>query len=340
MSKRNVLPAAFATSTPAGPFELTISSNTTNYNLSNALQSGGWNGSDDIRVTINSGIYVTSTAINVFAFSFGSTYNYNGINTEIVLNGIIMGHGGNAVTGTPSTPSGALFIRGNVTITLGSSSRILGGGGTGGSCRWRDRDTSGKSTTFDDLFVYGGGGAGGGSGGTTNNPSPGSLGVNGSTFNANFISGSYNATTASGGYGGGAGASFASSGFELANTGVAIRGGGGGRFFNGFTNQVNGPQSNNPSNSSFYVVGGYGRGLGIGGDASRNVTSGLYLGAGGGGGFGSRGGNATVYASASTSIGSANTFSRGNPGAAITKDTNATLTFAGSSVSGKIYGTY
>lgn len=339
MSKRNVVPAAFVNATPAGPVEITISSNTTNYNLATALSNLGYNGSDPVKVTINSGITVYSTSTATYALNAASsTYGYsNGI--EFVVNGQIMGMGGNATTTTPGTPVGAMYVRGSVTITLGTSGKILGGGGAGATCYYRDRDSSSKSTSYDYLYCYGGGGSGGGLSYAANNPSPGSYGSNGSAYNLNILP-TYGYTAASGGFGGGPGGSICLSGFEMTNSGARVTGGGGGRLHNLFSGQVSGSYSYYPNNTNYWARGGAGFGNGIGGNGSRSSTTGVFLSGGGGGGYGSRGGSASSYISASSTTGITSNYTYGQPGAAITKYSGATVTFAGASVSGRVYGTY
>jgi hypothetical protein len=342
MSKRNVTPAAFVNATPAGPFEVTFSSNTTNVQLQNTLQNSGYNGSAPVKVTIDSGVTVYSTANTapaINAVDFGGGYTFpNGI--EFVVNGQIMGCGGAGVQGGPSAGSAAMYVRGAVTITLGTNGRIFGGGGAGASCYFRDRD-SGKNTSYDFLYVYGGGGAGGGrSYSVANNPSPGSYGASGTASNLSAISGSYGYTAASGGFGGGPGGSICLSGYELSSSGVYISGGGGGRLHNQFSGQVSGSYSYYPGNTNYWARGGSGFGSSIGGNGTLSVTTGTFLAGGGGGGYGARGGSAASYTSTGSSNGTTSNYTYGNPGAAITKYSGATVTFAGESVSGRVYGTY
>jgi len=146
-------------------FNATISANTTNYSLTTAMTSAGWNGVDRViaTVTVDSGIYVGSTsnanpALTVASLPVAST-------VSIVNNGYILGKGGDAPGGAGGP---ALTISYPVTITNNS---IIGGGGGGGGTGagyvYNDGDNSGSSP---------GGGGGGGAGYTvgTGGPTAGS----------------------------------------------------------------------------------------------------------------------------------------------------------------------
>jgi len=160
-------------------FNATISANTTNYSLTTAMTSAGWNGVDRViaTVTVDSGIYVGSTsnanpALTVASLPVAST-------VSIVNNGYILGKGGDAPGGAGGP---ALTISYPVTITNNS---IIGGGGGGGGTGagyvYNDGDYSGSSP---------GGGGGGGAGYTVGTGGP----TAGSYSSFSVISGGYAAS--------------------------------------------------------------------------------------------------------------------------------------------------
>lgn len=155
---------------------VTISADTTNFNLRNYLNSTYGDYSSiptDVTVTINSGVKVYSTSTSTPAFDTGSSWEGTSTIT-IVNNGSIIGRGGdgaNGLYGAPYPPysgsaggsgGNAINLTQNITINNGSGN-VWGGGGGGGA--------SGVAWT---AYIYynntgqagGGGGAGGGAGGT------------------------------------------------------------------------------------------------------------------------------------------------------------------------------
>lgn len=126
----------------------TISASTTNYNMKSAATTAGWNGRNQLNmtVTINSGVYVYSTSTGSYAFQTGATLptsSYLGL----VNNGVIIGQGGGGGAGGTGTAAGrsnggagggagpaflaqwAISVTNNGTISGGG-----GGGGGGGGC--------------------------------------------------------------------------------------------------------------------------------------------------------------------------------------------------------------
>ena len=120
-------------------FNITISSDQTNYNLSSDLQNNyGWNGTDPINVTltINSSINVYSTSTATPAIT---AHLVSGSTLTINNSGNVVGRGG--AGGTAGSPNGVAGGAGgdaislqNVTSTINNQSGavIAGGGGGGG----------------------------------------------------------------------------------------------------------------------------------------------------------------------------------------------------------------
>ena len=118
----------------------------------------GWNGSDAVSLTIDTGVYVYASSTANYAFDMGGNYP-SGL--TLINKGYIMGRGGNAAP-TPAIPRGALsgivynspmFQNGNAggpainmtgNLTIDNSAGYIGAGGGGAGGR------------------RGGGGAGGG----------------------------------------------------------------------------------------------------------------------------------------------------------------------------------
>jgi hypothetical protein len=125
---------------------LTITTNTQNYNIY-ANRGGTYvAGSSDVRLTINSGVIVGSASTSTFALDTGTGWA-TGDTVAIVNNGFIAGcsgaggiGGGNAPgvipsnDGRPGNTGGvSLVLQVNTTITNGSGFIYSGGGGGGGS---------------------------------------------------------------------------------------------------------------------------------------------------------------------------------------------------------------
>lgn len=180
---------------------VTISANTTNFNLRSFLNStyGDFSSVPTIvTVTINSGVVVSSTSTGTPAFTTGSSWAA-GSTFALVNNGSIIGMGGAGGTGTGATAgtagsSGgpALSITLPTTITNGSGTLAGGGGGGGG----------GASVLYSGIYIIGGGGGGGGQSYTNSSGGAhGSWSIAMTTYPTNGSAG----TNAGGGAGGGAG---------------------------------------------------------------------------------------------------------------------------------------
>lgn len=138
---------------------ITISANTSNYILDTAKAPGYVAGVTDVTLTINSGVFISSTSTGSYAFTVSPFAS--GDTVRIINNGTIVGRGGNGGFGNGRSFSGgtggaggpALLV--NFPITLNNApGRIAGGGGGGGG---------GASH----VSIGGGGGGGGGIGGST-----------------------------------------------------------------------------------------------------------------------------------------------------------------------------
>jgi hypothetical protein len=204
-------------------FTFTYASNTSNRNINADAVAAGWNGADPLKVTINSGIVISSSSTAVPALDTGSIGS--SIPLSIVNLGTIVGRGGNGGVGgnvsppADGSPGGAggpaLAISTACPITITNGSGLIYGGGGGGAGGGGGMDSTG-------VDAMGGGGGGGGYGG----------GTGGGTFNyGSPVSGSPGTTTSAGA--GGAGGTggidgFAGPGGNGGDHGTAGSGGGGG----------------------------------------------------------------------------------------------------------------
>jgi hypothetical protein len=122
-------------------YNVTISANTTNYNMKAAAITAGWNQTVKLTmsVTINAGVYVYSTSTGTYAFDTGSTFP-TGTTLSLVNNGVILGNGGTGGNGRSTgitgidrpagTSGGPAFIARQV-ISVTNNGTIGGGGGGG-----------------------------------------------------------------------------------------------------------------------------------------------------------------------------------------------------------------
>ena len=158
------------------PFKRTITTNQTNLNIRTYAVNNGWNGSDAVAITINSGVVISgntagdSTAACTISGSFP-----NGV--SLINNGIIIGrggtggNGGNGGTGGAGG-SGGTALSVSVNAMVDNNGSLIGGGGGGGG---------GGGATARDLLNTGtdsGKGGGGGGGRSSNfNSVPGTGGT-------------------------------------------------------------------------------------------------------------------------------------------------------------------
>lgn len=162
---------------------VTIASNTANYDAFTNRTPTYFAGKTDITFTINPGVSLTSASGNG-AFVVPSGFN-PGDTVKIVNNGVIYGRGGNAGFGGNAAPTSfsnggggasggtALQVARPVTVT-NNGSIIGGGGGGGGGGAARGNFFPGDGTyTFNvNGGTAGGGGGGGGRGGNGGNAGP------------------------------------------------------------------------------------------------------------------------------------------------------------------------
>lgn len=238
---------------------LSITTNQTNLNLRTWALANGWNGSSQVTITINGGVYVYSTSTGTPGLTIDGSWP-GGV--KLINNGFVMGMGGAGGHATVARAGNA----GGAAINLGVSCEIdsavgyIGGGGGGGG--GGDGGPTGIRTGG------GGGGAGGGAGGA-----------------ATFLVQGSSPLTAPGGAGGGVGAS-GSTGPTNSALGIQGRpaggggGGGGGRILPG-----TGGASQSGGQSSY--IGGLGGGSGGGGGLGGSSTSGAGGSSNSGGGAGS-----------------------------------------------------
>jgi len=197
----------------------TISSDTSNYVLNTAKAPSYEAGRTDMTLTINSGVFVSSTSTGSYAFTVDTSWAA-GDTVTVINNGTIIGRGGNGGSGNSGTGNAggpALLVQ--RTISFNNANRISGGGGGGGAGS-QEFIRQGKADNF-----YGGGGGGGGigvssggsggsgfngngqpgSGGTLTSVGTGGVGGTGASRNAGGTGGSFGASGSNGNAGGGPG---------------------------------------------------------------------------------------------------------------------------------------
>ena len=236
----------------ANVFTLTFSSHTANPDINALATAAGWDGSLELVVQVNSGIYVYSTDTSSSYFGLHA-------NVPCTINnyGNIIGQGG--AGGGVNDGAQALKISSSGVTVINHSGAYIAGGGGGGNGSW------------------GGGGAGGGIGGSGGGSggAPGQVGADGSGGNGgSFYQGK------GGGAGGGAGGV---SGNQSSQTfGI---GGGGGRIVPG-TGGAGGASGSGKGGD-----GGSANNIGQGGSGPIGVAGQWQiLTSGGGGGWAATGG--------------------------------------------------
>jgi len=192
----------------------TISTDTSNYTVNTAKAPGYAAGTTDFTLTINNGVFVSSSSTGSYAMTVDTSWA-PGDTVSIVNNGTIVGRGGNGgaggtdtsppISGNPGSSAGpALLVQRAINLTNGSG-RIAGGGGGGGG---------GALGDYPPTCSFGGGGGGGGgigvsSGGNRGNWNGQNFGQPGSagTLSAAGPGGSGYPLSGPGGSGGGYGSS-------------------------------------------------------------------------------------------------------------------------------------
>ena len=140
----------------------TISANTANYTLNTAKAPGYVAGVTDMILTINSGVFVSSSSTGTAALIVNTSWAA-GDTVRINNGGTIVGRGGNGGAGRSNAPStadagggGGLALQVQRAITMNNTNRIAGGGGGGGG-----------GGTGQYINIASSGGGGGGIGGST-----------------------------------------------------------------------------------------------------------------------------------------------------------------------------
>lgn len=219
------MPTGFYGKSLGFTFNATISANTSNYNLRSAAVAAGWNQTVPLNatVTINSGVFVSSTSTSTRAFDTGATFP-SGTALALINNGTILGRGGNGGNGggvdgngnsyppTGGGGGGPAFIA-QYAITLTNNGTIGGGGAGGGG-------GNGYIQPSGPQLDYGGGGGGGGRGVSSGGAGGTSLGGarNGQAGGSGTLTGA-----GGGGASGGSSAAAGASGGGLGN-GACING--------------------------------------------------------------------------------------------------------------------
>lgn len=293
-----------------------ISTNQQELDLGTYLTGQGWNGTDNVDLVIDSGIYIWSDDNTTAGLTIPTSLNGK---LTIYNNGYIIGRGGNGGHGVlDNGDDGGDAISNSatgVTLINNSGSYIAGGGGGGASGGWFNHGPGG------------GGGAGGGIGGGNQINSgtvysSGGLGGTVGNSGSDGPSGGNNTSGLGGQAGGSGGGVNENSGTDSSGTG-----GGGGRVLPGIGVNARIPTGNLPD-----WPGGYGGGAGqTGGDSGRpyyaNPTStggsGTRDMGAGGGGWGAAGGNSQN--SSGTVLASGGAAGAAISGTAITVTNNGTI---------------
>lgn len=172
----------------ASEFALTISANQSNANLRDLAVAAGWDQTKKVKATINSGVYVSSSAVGTPALTINGSFP-GGV--ELINNGFIVGRGGNGGAGaqvsgytyvapTAGSSGGlALSVASAVSITNNGTIAGGGGGGGGGPCTNYAYSTGSNVSTYYNSSGGGGGGGGGRSGATSSSGgAAGAMGTN------------------------------------------------------------------------------------------------------------------------------------------------------------------
>lgn len=254
-----IMPTNFYGKSNRAVISYTFTSNTQDASLSMSSISGYSSGKSDITITVNSGVYLWSSAVGNYGLNL--TGGTTGDTVTLVNKGYIMGRGGTggaSAAGNNGGPALNIGIGVNITINNTDGSAYIGGGGGGGGAS---------------VSCGAGGGAGGGTGGS-NTVGGGGGGAGGAVGASGSNGGYYNGVPIcadSYGSGGGGGRIFPGTGgtggyytSNLYGSGGGSGGGGGG------TTQTaggggNGGSSNNAGSNATGSQGGGGGGWGASG---------------------------------------------------------------------------
>ena len=209
---------------------ITISSNTNNYNIWNSKGGTYSAGQTTVNVTINSGVTIGATSIISYAFTTGLGWATGDV-INITNNGTIKGkagnggRGGNAVYNSSAGNglnggTGSPAFRGQFACTVINNGSVYGGGGGGGGGGSNyGHIVVGKGSS---LRADGGGGGGGGAGVTSSSGGAGGT-ASGATVNNQGNTGSSGTATA----GGAGGSAFQGAGAGGNGGGLGSNGGAG-----------------------------------------------------------------------------------------------------------------
>ena len=216
---------------------ITLSSNTNNYNIYSNRGGSYVAGSTDVTLTINSGVTIGSTSTGSYALDTGSGWT-SGDTITIVNSGTVKGRGANggnggsvvfngSISGGGNGGTGGPAFRAQFACTFTNNGSVYGGGGGGGGGGSQYGVLAiGKDTSNITTHGHGGGGGAGvnggsgGSGGTgsggTGDPDTGNSGSSGSST-AGGAGGS-----GDGGLAGGAGGGLGSNGSSGTNPSASL----------------------------------------------------------------------------------------------------------------------
>lgn len=205
---------------------ITISSNTNNYNLWNSKGGTYSAGNTTVNVTINSGVAVGSTSTGTYAFDTGTGWSSGDV-INITNNGTIKGRGGDGAAGGNvvynssvsnggNGGTGGNAFRAQFACTVTNNGSVYGGGGGGGG----GGSYYGTFTVLKTTTNGAGGGGGGGGGAGVNAGSGGSGGSASGGVPTAGLPGN-NGTATAGGAGGGTGGGVGGTGGGLGANGVA-----------------------------------------------------------------------------------------------------------------------
>jgi len=256
-----VMPTNFYGKSNTVTINLTIASNTKNYNIFSNKGGSYVAGKSIINLTVNSGIVVGSTSTSTYAMDTGSGWATGDV-INITNNGYIAGKGGNGGAGHfgASGDSGvaggaAINLQWNIATFTNSSGYIYSGGGGGGA---------GAPASGGRQRGYGGGGGGGSSIGA------GGIGTQNGGNGTNHGHGGGGAPLPP--YGGGAGGSLGNYGGwgtpNIGGEGSAGAGGGGGG-----GGATGGPGGSSQSNGVAGSGGGHGKGINLNAHTINGTTT-------------------------------------------------------------------
>jgi len=277
---------------------LTISSNTSNYNIKTAVASAGGDQSTPVILTVNSGVTVSSTSTSTPAMKTDTGWS-NGVTINITNNGSIVGASGSNTSASPGSGGGS---GGNGGSGLGQGNGTSGSAGSAGSGTADSANNGGDafehsqtgdnnlSVIFDTAGTRTGGaagtktitgnGGGGGGGGRSawwqNAGGGGGGGAANGGGGSGRISGSSGGANSGGGGGAGApGSPWGGSDCAGYNGHGGSGGSGGNLGSGGSSGGGGGPRSNNCHGGSGGYPGGSGGSAGSNGTASGQAGSAL-----------------------------------------------------------------